>query len=63
MTTMEGRAMTTLGGATRVAFQGERGAFSEEAAVKLLGDGVTLVPRTTFESLFAAVSEGEATPG
>jgi prephenate dehydratase len=46
--------------ATRVAFQGERGAFSEEAAVKLLGDGVTLVPRPTFESLFAAVGEGAA---
>jgi prephenate dehydratase len=44
----------------RVAFQGERGAFSEEAAVKLLGDGVTLVPRPTFESLFAAVGEGVA---
>ncbi|MGH9901661.1 MAG: prephenate dehydratase [Pyrinomonadaceae bacterium] len=46
--------------ATRVAFQGERGAFSEEAAVKLLGEGVTLVPRPTFESLFAAVGEGAA---
>jgi prephenate dehydratase len=48
------------GCATRVAFQGERGAFSEEAAVKLLGDGVTLVPRPTFDSLFAAVGEGAA---
>ena len=46
--------------ATRVAFQGERGAFSEEAALKLLGDAVTLVPRPTFESLFAAVGEGAA---
>jgi prephenate dehydratase len=46
--------------ATRVAFQGERGAFSEEAAVKLLGEGVALVPRPTFESLFAAVAEGAA---
>lgn len=44
----------------RVAFQGERGAFSEEAAVKLLGEAVTLVPRPTFESLFAAVGEGAA---
>ena len=47
-------------GSRRVAFQGERGAFSEEAAVKLLGEGVTLVPRPTFESLFAAVGEGAA---
>lgn len=44
----------------RVAFQGERGAFSEEAAVRLLGEGVALVPRPTFESLFAAVAEGAA---
>ncbi|HEX8335527.1 MAG TPA: prephenate dehydratase [Pyrinomonadaceae bacterium] len=45
---------------TRVAFQGERGAFSEEAAVKLLGERATLVPRPTFESLFAAVGQGAA---
>lgn len=44
----------------RVAFQGERGAFSEEAAVKLLGERAALVPRPTFESLFAAVGEGAA---
>lgn len=47
-------------GKLRVAFQGERGAFSEEAAVKLLGEGVRLVPRPTFESLFAAIDEGAA---
>ena len=29
----------------RVAFQGERGAFGEEAAVALLGPGVRVVPR------------------
>jgi prephenate dehydratase len=44
----------------RVAFQGERGAFSEEAAVRLLGDKIELVPRPTFEALFSAVSEGAA---
>lgn len=44
----------------RVAFQGERGAFSEEAALKLLGDKIEVVPRPTFESLFSAVSEGAA---
>ena len=52
--------MSVGGAAPRVAFQGERGAFSEEAAIKLLGEGVTLVPRPTFESLFAAVDEGAA---
>jgi len=48
------------GATARVAFQGERGAFSEEAAVKLLGEAARLVPRPTFESLFAAVGEGAA---
>ena len=33
------------------------GAFSEEAAVSLLGDDITLVPRPTFESLFSSISE------
>ncbi|HEX8771999.1 MAG TPA: prephenate dehydratase [Pyrinomonadaceae bacterium] len=44
----------------RIAFQGERGAFSEEAAVRLLGDEIELVPRPTFESLFAAIGERAA---
>lgn len=45
---------------SRVAFQGERGAFSEEAAVKLLGEEIELVPRPTFEALFLAIDEGAA---
>ncbi len=44
----------------RVAFQGERGAFSEEAAVKLLGEQITLVPRPTFEAAFSAIGDGLA---
>ena len=44
----------------RVAFQGERGAFSEEAAVKLLGEGISLVPRPTFEAAFNAIRDGAA---
>ncbi len=44
----------------RVAFQGERGAFSEEAAVKLLGDGVVLVPRPTFETMFDSIDKTAA---
>jgi len=44
----------------RVAFQGERGAFSEEAAVKLLGEEITLVPRPTFEAAFRAIADGLA---
>jgi prephenate dehydratase len=44
----------------RVAFQGERGAFSEQAAIALLGEQITPVPRSTFESLFAAINDGAA---
>ena len=44
----------------RVAFQGERGAFSEAAAIGLLGESITTVPRPTFDSAFAAISEGAA---
>ena len=44
----------------RVAFQGAPGAFSEEAAVKLLGHEITLVPRPTFESLFSAIEDKSA---
>jgi prephenate dehydratase/chorismate mutase len=45
---------------TRIAFQGEPGAFSEEAAVKLLGQEITLVPRPTFEGLFSAIGDQAA---
>jgi prephenate dehydratase len=44
----------------RIAFQGERGAFSEQAARRLLGDRIRLVPRPTFESLFHAIKERAA---
>jgi prephenate dehydratase len=47
-------------GKKRIAFQGEPGAFSEEAAVKLLGPGIETVPRPTFEAMFAAVPDGAA---
>lgn len=44
----------------RVAFQGAPGAFSEEAAIRLLGPGIATVPRATFELLFCAIGEGAA---
>jgi prephenate dehydratase len=44
----------------RVAFQGEPGAFSEQAVVELLGERVARVPRPTFEAAFAAVDDGVA---
>ena len=45
---------------SRIAFQGERGAFSEEAAVKLLGENVQLVPRPTFEAMYSSIQDGVA---
>ena len=44
----------------RVAFQGERGAFSEAAIAKLFGENVETAPCPTFENLFLAVAEGRA---
>ncbi len=45
---------------TRVAFQGEPGAFSEEAAVQLLGEAITTVPRATFDATFHAIADRAA---
>ena len=44
----------------RVAFQGERGAFSEEAALKLLDEEIELVPQRTFAALFDSLRAGVA---
>jgi prephenate dehydratase len=44
----------------RVAFQGEPGAFSEAAAVQLLGEEIRTVPRATFDATFRAIAEGAA---
>jgi len=52
--------MTSARVFSRVAFQGERGAFSEEAAVKLLGEEIQLVPRPTFEALYSSIQGGLA---
>lgn len=46
--------------APRIAFQGERGAFSEEAARKLLGEAIEVVPCASFDDVFDAVGRGEA---
>jgi prephenate dehydratase len=51
---------TTNRKAMRVAFQGEPGAFSEAAAIQLLGESITTVPRATFEGMFRSIAEGTA---
>jgi prephenate dehydratase len=55
MTTADNRKMEM-----RIAFQGEPGAFSEEAALQLLGKGIAPVPRPTFDSAFRSIEEGAA---
>jgi prephenate dehydratase len=46
--------------ALRVAYQGERGAFSESAARRLLGDEIKGIPCRSFEEMFESVEGGEA---
>ena len=45
---------------TIVAFQGESGAYSEEALIQHFGEGTTTLPCHAFEHLFAAVESGKA---
>lgn len=45
------------------AYQGTRGANSEDAAIDLLSKGAKLLPRDTLEDVFAAVARGEARYG
>jgi prephenate dehydratase len=44
----------------RVAFQGERGAFSEEAARRILGNGIEPQPKREFDEMFESVIRDEA---
>ena len=44
----------------RVAYQGERGAFSETAAARLLGEAHETIPYRTFEEMFESVQRGIA---
>ncbi len=53
------RARGDSGSGTKVvAFQGARGAFSEEAARKLLGPKVEVLPCERFEDVFRSLKEG-----
>ncbi len=44
----------------RVAFQGERGAFSEEAGRRILGDAIEPHPKREFDQMFESVIRDEA---
>jgi len=44
----------------RVAFQGERGSFSETAVFGILGEDCRTVPCRTFEDLYSAIDNGRA---
>jgi prephenate dehydratase len=46
--------------ALRVVIQGEKGAFSHQAALQALGEGIEVLPRPAFEDLFTSVLEGQA---
>src|SRR5260370_18001592 len=52
--------MSASSNSMRVAFQGEPGAFTEAAAIQLLGNSITTVPRATFDAAFRAIDEGAA---
>ena len=46
--------------ALRVVIQGEKGAFSHQAALQALGTDIEVLPRPAFEDLFTSVMEGTA---
>ena len=45
---------------TRIAYQGEPGAYSELAARRFAGPGATLLPCPGFDEVFAALTDGSA---
>ena len=60
-------SVSSLAAAGRIAFQGERGAYSEAATWALVGEAarerVELVPLRTFDAVFQAVESGAADLG
>jgi chorismate mutase/prephenate dehydratase len=52
--------VSSLGGNSRIAFLGDRGTFSEQAALGIKDDGSETVSMPTFEQLFTAIDDGKA---
>jgi prephenate dehydratase len=50
-------------GSPRIAFQGERGAYSEEATRGLFGPDVEPIPSPSFRAVFEAVASGKVDGG
>ena len=57
---MRKRGKSGARAALPVAFQGERGAFSQEAARRLAGANIPVLPCTRFEDVFRGLQEGRA---
>jgi prephenate dehydratase len=47
----------------RIGFQGERGAYGEEATLSLFGPGVQAVPLPSFRAVFESVAQGRVDGG
>jgi len=52
--------VTRIPGKSRVAFLGERGTFSEQAALGIMGEDCQTVSFPTFDALFGAIDAGRA---
>ena len=52
--------MSTVAQKPRVAIQGERGSFSEDAVIQLFGPDVEIVLQDTFKALYESIENGAA---
>lgn len=62
-TIKDGKATSSTPSSNRVAFQGERGAFSELALRRTFPSNIKVMPLDTFKEVFESVSSGNAAYG